>query len=198
LDIENYAYIKFMRLPPGWVEVPLDDEGFDIRALRIFSPPETAEVRLELLNRGYPLGQDDAETFRQLLTVAPKVIFERKDKEAPSKATVSLLEGLAEVLGNVGNNQVVNTSTDDLGPCFMLDRIDILNWKGKNVLAARGWFRDPEEDIRVNDYCGFFIDSNPFDPECQVEEVFLEAPTEELLLRYMPVFKECLNSLEWQ
>jgi hypothetical protein len=198
VNIENYAFIKFLRLPSGWSEFAPDVDDFDTRAIRTFCPPESRDVRLQLLNRGYPLSEDESEVFREVLARRPGTIFERKETQPPNEGAVNLIKNLTEILGNAGDNQVVNTSSDDLGPSFMLERIDIFDWKGRNVLALRGWYRDPDQDVRMTDYCGFFIDGNPGNPECQLEEIFLEAPTEELLVKYLPYFKECLNSLEWK
>lgn len=187
-----------MRLPPGWLELSFEEEGMEIRAIRVFSPADNHSVRMQMLNRGYPLGEEDTQVLRKTLSQSPKAIFERKDGTRPGRTEVELVSSLAEVLGNLADNQLLNSESDDLGPSFMLDRIDVLDWKGRKVLAVRGWFRDPEQDIRVNNYCGLFIDSTPGEPESQIEEIYLEAPTEDLLVKYMPLFKASLDSLVWR
>lgn len=187
-----------MRLPSGWLELAFEEEGMEIRAIRVFSPPENHSVKMQLLNRGYPLSKEDTQNLRKTLSQSPRVIFQRKDGTEPSQTEMELISSLAEVLGNLADNQVLNHESDDLGPPFMLERVDVLDWKGRSVLAVRGWFRDPEQDLRVNNYCGLFVDANPAEPECRVEEIFLEAPNEDLLIKYMPMFKESIDSLVWQ
>lgn len=197
MEITNYRYIKHMLLPADWQESTSEEGGIGQRSLRIFSPPDAPEVRMEIFYRGLPLNEKESQAFRHVLSGGPRLLFERNASRPPTTQDVNLLNELSEVLGNAGNNQVVNNRTDHLGPSFVIERIDTLNWQGKSVLALRGWFRNPDKDVRVYDYCGFFIDGNPSDPQCQVEEIFLEVANEELQLRYLPVFKECLNSLTW-
>jgi hypothetical protein len=49
----------------------------------------------------------------------------------------------------------------------------------------------------MNLFCGFFIDTNPRQPESRIEEVYLQAPNDELYRKYLPVFQESLKSIEW-
>jgi hypothetical protein len=186
-----------MLLPPDWQEEPSEQGGMGFRSLRVFQPPEAPDVRMEIFYRGLPLDEEESKAFRAVLKLAPTVIFDRNKAVMPSETDVILLRSLNGLFGNAGNNQVVNTKTDDRGPSFNVERIDALSWNGKNLLALRGWFRKPATGVRVYDYCGFFIDANPAEPECQVEEIFLEATKEEHYLRYLPIFQESLKSIEW-
>jgi len=51
--------------------------------------------------------------------------------------------------------------------------------------------------MRLNAFCGFFIDVNPNDTACSVEEIYLEAEKDDLYLQCLPQFEECLHSIEW-
>jgi hypothetical protein len=187
-----------MQLADDWREMSVDRSGMSTTLLRVFSPVGCPEVKLQIFRRGYPMEALDAQAFRKALAGAPNVIFEKKEQKRPSQTEVNALTELKEVLGNAGNNQVINTRKDYLGPSFMIERLDALIWKGKSVLAARGWFRDTDEDVRVNDYCGIFIDGSAGNSPCQVDEIFLESPNEELYTAYLPAFKEFLDSIAWQ
>lgn len=198
MKISNYLFIKSLEIAEGWKEASIDRSGIGAALNRVFVPANCPDVRMEIFYRGFPLEQKDSDAFRKVLARTPSVIFEKNENEPAGESAVKLLSDLKEALGNTGNNQVVNSRTDYSGPSFMIERLDVLNWKGKKVLAARGWFRDPEEDVRAGNFCGLFIDANPDYPSCDIEEIFLEAPNQELFLRYLPVFENCLASLEWQ
>jgi hypothetical protein len=187
-----------MRLGDAWRETSVDRSGDGATSTRVFTPSKAHDVRMEIFYRGMPLAEKDSEAFRDALLTAPSVIFEQKEQARPSQTEIKALTALQEALDSVGDNQVVNTRTDYLGASFIVDRIDALVWKGKNVLAVRGWFRDADQDLRLTEYCGLFIDGNPGDAQCQVEEIYLEAETEALYSRYLPEFKEFLGTIAWQ
>jgi hypothetical protein len=197
MEINSYRYIKRLILPAGWLEEPCEEGTIGFRSLRIFHPPDSPDVRMEFLYRGLPVDETVTKAFRKLLDTTPHLVFDRSNLVKPTETDLALFKQLRDLLGNAGNNQLVNTRTDYLGPSFIAERIDTLAWNGKNVLAVRGWFRDAESDVRVYDFCGLFIDGNPPDPECQVEEIFLEASSQELYLRHLPSFQQSLKSLEW-
>lgn len=187
-----------MRLPSDWLEARSNPNMVGAAQTRVFSPSNGADVRIEIFSPTIPLNEKVSVAFRDVLKAAPSLIFERRDGQSPTPSAKKVLDQLQEVLGNAGNNQIINVRTDYLGASFIMERIDSLAWNGVNVLAVRGWFRDPEEDLRLNDFCGIFVDSNPLQSECRVQEIFLEAPSEEVFLRYLPTFKESLDTIRWQ
>jgi len=196
LNIENYHCIKSLQFPPAWRETEASDV-FPPREDRVFTPADSPEVRIEIFSRGLPVDKKTSTAFREILKTSPCIIFEQKKEQQPTAADVKIFTQIKDVLGNAGNNQIINTEKGFRGPSFIVEKAEVLNWSGKNLFALRGWFRDTDEDRRVNDFCGFFIDTNPNDPECQVEEIFLEAKDEKEFLRYLPTFKECLSTIQW-
>jgi hypothetical protein len=197
MEISNYRYIKHLLLPADWQEAPSEETSIGFRTVRSFHPPDLDDVRMEIFYRGLPMHEKSSISFRKLLETAPRPVYDRGKTAKPTEVDITLFKDLRELLGNAGNNQLVNPKTDYLGPTFIVERFDTLLWNGKNILALRGWFRNPETDVRVYDFCGFFIDGNPSEPECQVEEIFLEAADQELYARYLPDFEESLKSIEW-
>jgi hypothetical protein len=206
--IKNYRSIKKMELPDGWEERTIAPGGMVTRIGRVFTPADNRlaanenidtsdSVTIEFFFRGFPLDEQESRVFRDIL-VAPKMIFEEKQAVVPNRAEIESLTKLMEVLGNCGNNQLVNEQTGFRGPAFILHRMEVLPISGKNVMAVRGFFQDPEINKRANDFCGIFIDGSPNDKECQVDEIFLQSSQQELYLQYLPVFKNCLSTIEWQ
>ena len=196
LKIENYRYIKLLELPAGWKE-NTPTRGIATAVVRNFTPPDTTGVEINLFCRGLPLSEAVRKSFREVLKLAPKLIFDCNSASKPSAVDTQLICNLEEVLGNVGNNQIANTETGFSGPPFKLERLDTLVWNGKPLLAARGWFSNPENGKRLNSFCGFFIDANPSQAACNVEQIYLQVEKENLYLQYLPQFQECLQSLVW-
>lgn len=180
----------------GWVENEISD-GINIQTIRSFSPPENPAVRMELFYRGLPVSEDAGASFRKILKLAPKVIFNRQIKSEPTTVETQCITELIEVLGNVGNNQITNKQIGFRGPAFILNRLEVLPWSGKPLITTRGYFQDPENNNMINEFYGFFIDADPNDTACNIEEIYLEAATEELYKQYLPAFKQSLNSIQW-
>jgi len=198
LKIENYRYIKSFQLPNGWrEEKPVT--GIATSIVRSFSPPGNTAVKLEFFYRGLPLDEKSSKSFRGALKLAPRLMFDNSSTNKLESSDARLICDLEGVLGNVGNNQISNTETGFSGPSFSLDRLDALIWNNRPLLAARGWFIDPESAERRSAFCGFFIDANPNEKNCSVEEIYLEAEAEaeDLYLQYMPELEKCLHSIEW-
>ncbi len=196
MKIENYHCIKSLKLPAGWAECKAGS-GFATRIVRSFTPPGSSDVKMEFFYRGLPVSDAAGKAFRKVLKQAPKTVFDHNNSNKPTKAEVQLICDLEEVLGNIGNNQISNTETGPSGPPFLLERLDALLWNDKPLLAGRGWFINPETGERRYAFCGFFIDANPNQAACSVEEIYLEADKEDLYAQCMPQFEECLRSIEW-
>ena len=196
LKIENYDCIKSLQLPPGWTENKLGG-GFAPRTMRAFSPPDNPRVKIVLLNRGLPVSEDAGKTFRKILQLSPKLIFDRNSANKLMPTEVQLICDLEEILGNAGDNQIVNPDTGISGPPFILDRLEVLVCNDRPALAVRGWFCNPGNGQRLNAFYGLFVDVNARDDACGVEQIFLEAPEETLYLQYLPAFEQCLHSIEW-
>ncbi len=198
MKISYYHYIKSLVLPEDWAELESVEVGRPVQTVRSFAPKNDPDVKIELFYRGLPVSEAATIVLRKTLALAPKLIFDWEFKDQLSASDLQLMGELKEILGNVGNNQIVNQRQGRRGAPFMLLRLEALVWNDKPVLAARGYFKNPEDNTRVSEFCGFFIDANPKDASCQIEEIYLQAPNENLQLKYLPVFKQCVSSLEWR
>ena len=185
-------------MPQDWIEVESVEGGANAQTVRSFAPKTNSAVRIELFYRGLPISKAAASVFRKTLKLAPSLIFDLNNKNELAASEVQLIGDLEEVLGNVGNNQIVNKLDGRQGAPFMLVRLEALIWNTKPLLAARGYFKNPENNTRVSEFCGFFIDANPKDISCKVEEIYLQAPKEDIYIKYLPVFQQCVSSLEWR
>jgi len=196
LKIENYHCIKSLELPSGWVEVKSNAE-FAPRSIRTFAPASETKVKIGLLNEGVPVGKAATEAFRKLIGSGQRIVFDDTKQKKPSAADQQLMGKAAPAFGNIGNNQIVNEMTGPCGPVFNLERVEVLVWNGRPVLAIRGWFCNPESGTRINAYCGFLVDLNAGETECQIEQIYIEASTENLYLQYLPAFEQSMRSIQW-
>ncbi len=196
MKIANYRYIESLNLPPHWIEKEVNDV-VDIQAVRSFSPVDDPSVKIELFYRGFSISEEDSKSFREILKLAPKIVFDRQIRNEPLTGDAQIITALIEVLGNVGNNQLTNNQQGFRGPAFILERLEIIKWLGKPLLTAKGAFQEPESGKRINEFYGFFIDTNPNTSLCNVEEIYLETPIAQLHKQYLPVFRQCLNSIRW-
>ncbi len=197
MKIIDYHYIKSLILPDDWVEVEAVQGRRSEQTVRSFAPKNDLAVRIELFYRGLPVSEEAAIALRKTLSVAPKLLFDLNSKSELSTADLQLIEGLEEVLGNIGNNQIVNKQKGRRGPPFVLLKLEALIWNDRPLLGARGYFKNPENNKRVSEFCGFFINAKPKDASCIVEEIYLQAPSEELQMKYLPAFQQGLSSLQW-
>lgn len=197
MKINDYHYLKSFTVPDSWQQVDAFENEFNTETLLAFSPKKNPEVRLELYYRGFPLSPTGSKAFRDALVKSPVLLFDENKKNNLLSRELKSIVSLQEVLGNVGNNQLANKYTGIQGPCFYLVRLESLIWKEMPVLAARGYFKDPEDGKRGAEFCGFYIDAIRQAPICRAEEIYLQAPTEELQLKYIPDFQQSLASIEW-
>jgi hypothetical protein len=197
LKIENYRYLKSLRLPSGWEERK-SGSGMPQAVTRVFSPTDHKEVRFKLFYRGLPLSTGSSESFRKALKLVPQVLFEHNGKDKLTEYHKQIICSLRDSLGNVGNNQIANTETGLNAAPFSLERLAVLMCEGKPVLKACGWFINPKTREHYNAFCGMFFDTSQNEHTCTVEEIFLESETDDLYTKVLPQFEKYLQSIEWQ
>lgn len=197
IDVTNYRQIKFLKIPIGWTEEPAKEGGVGFQSLRSFKPSEEIEVKLCLAYRGLPLSEQGSAVFRRILHDYGNVVFINTGA-APSASEISLIAGLSEVLGTASNNQVVNRETGWRGPCFQLNRAEVVHLNGKALLSVQGWYQDPEQSTALNEFYGFFYDADPQADLCPVEEIFFQAPSAKAYAHHLPEFKRTVQSIIWK
>lgn len=197
MDVTDCGRIQYMRMPDGWTEGQASPGGVGFSSRRTFTAIETPETKICISYAGLPVSQQSAASFRQLLRQQPAVLY-HNTQPVPSPAEVNLMKELSEILGTAGNNQVVNRDTGWRGPCFQLNRAEVLLWKGKKVLSIQGWYQDPEENKPLTEFFGLFFDADPDASTCSVGEIYLEAPDARSYARCLPAFHKALESIRWK
>lgn len=197
-DVLNHGQIRSMRIPPGWKDGPSETGGIGFRGLRTFLAPDDHEVVISLFYRGFPISEEGSAGFRRILAEGAKTIYIARDGKEPSESEQLLFSDLREVLGNAGNNQVINRKTDWRGASFNVTRVEVLDINGRNLLSVQGRFRDPDVDERLKEFAGLFVDTNPEEQQCGVQEIFIEAPNAERFARYLSQFNEAIRSITWK
>lgn len=197
IDVTNYRQIKFLRVPIGWAEAPAMAGGVGFQSLRSFKPAEETEVKICLAYRGLPLSEQGSANFRKILHDYGNLVYVSTGT-APSASETSLIASLSEVLGTASNNQVVNRESGWRGPCFQLNRAEVIHLNGKALLSVQGWYQDPEHCTALNEFYGFFYDADPQETLCPVEEIFFQAPNARAYTHHLPEFKRAIQSIIWK
>jgi hypothetical protein len=196
--ISDAGQIATMRIPAGWREGKHEQGGVGFRSLRAFFPVDDPEVSISIFYRGHTLSEEGTSGFRKYLEKGPGTIFIARGSAPPSDEERLVFTELRESLGNAGNNQIINTQEGWRGASFNVERIEIIEISGKNVMSVTGWFRDPEEDQRLSSFAGLFVETNTNDPESGIQELFIEAPDSEAFKKYLPHFNQAVRSIQWK
>lgn len=193
MTVENSDTFKFVRMPDGFRFEGEEYGGRGENWLKTYTSAALAD-RVKLCQRfsGYPLSEVDSESFRGALERNPQTIFE---KSKPVETTIPLRQ-LCYALGNVGDNQVTNSTEAPYGPTFELEKLSVEEVAGRRVIRAWGWFHGADM-VPDHYFCGIFVDAHPDSEECCVEELYMEAYSEELYKQCLPVFEEMIETMTW-
>ncbi len=135
---------------------------------------------------GYPIYEGDVPAFRKLLS-KPQLIF-----DGGANQNTELVKAASLVMGNAGDNQIANS--DD--PMFLLEKMEVIEIAGRNVLRVQGFFHTQEKEARVFLDC-LFIDSSPPAKECKVEELYFQAFPKEIYEQYHADFEKVISEISW-
>lgn len=72
--LRDYHHFALVRLPDGWAEVKVEQNDFDLRSIRKFSPVHEPKVQLLFMTLGRPIDAGTAERFANLIEAAPLVM----------------------------------------------------------------------------------------------------------------------------
>ncbi len=193
-------------LPEGFEELEQQEPGLlSCGWQKRFLYSKNRSLEISLFYRGAGIGLENAAGFRSLLEAGPRLFIEQGAANLVSADSKpqgmfelkELLKSLTCCLGNLKNNQLLNPASGVYGPAFFLERLEVLELVGKNVLLAKGYFHGPDGDARTY-YCGIFIDASPQDAKrCRIEEVIFQAAEEHVFERHFPAFVSALASIVW-
>ncbi len=193
MTVENSDTFKFVQMPKGFRFESEDYGGRGNNWLRTYTKPDTGDM-VKLCQRfsGYPLSEIDSESFREVLKQKPHIIYEKSaaNDQAPS------LRDICYALGNVGDNQMTNSTPAPYGPTFELEKMAVEEVAGRNVIRVCGWFHGVDM-VPQHYFCGMFVDAEPDSEECRVEELYMEAYSEELYMSHLPLFDEMIQKMTW-
>ncbi len=184
--------MKAVKIPTGFSPKDQSRGQIGVNWQLRFQASNRQEVSLTLFYRGQPINTEASGNFRSALSTGTRVLFNPHDNIAETDTITSL----SEAMGNAGDNQLVNFESGYRGPCFNLEKAEVQDLNGRKVLVADGRFKDEHGNL-TNVYRGIFIDANPTEAKCRIEEVFLQAPSERLFAQYLPLFRQAIESIEW-
>ncbi len=195
-EVQNVGQLGSIQLPQDWTEGPQQSGGIGFRYTRPFVCPANNAVRICLFYRGVPLAFAASRHFRSLLAKGPQVLF--RDGDPITQKTSATITEIGGVLDNASNNQVVNQEQGLRGHQFFLKVIEVVSIADRNVLSVKGWYRDADTNKRLNSYWGIFLDGKSDELECPVQEIYFEAPSDDLFQDYAIKFKEALTTIKWR
>jgi hypothetical protein len=190
--VETIGSFKSIEMPKGFRFEGEEIGGRGENWLRVYRADSTDRVKISVRFSGFPLAPMDTQSFRQVLKLEPQTIFEKGGQNNQ----LENVQSVAFALGNTGDNQVCNMEKGPYGPVFELEKmkVDVVN--GRKVVKIRGWFHGADM-VPQHYFSGIFADGSPRSEECRVEELYLEAYTEDLYKEYLPVFEGVVDSLSW-
>lgn len=184
--------MKAVKIPTGFAPKDQARGQIGVNWQMRFQASNRPEVTLTLFYRGQPIDKESSSSFRQALSGGTRVLFSTHDDVSEAQT----MAALSEAMGNAGDNQLVNFETGFRGPCFTLEKSEIQELNRRPVLVVSGRFKDEHDNV-TNVYRGIFIDANPGEQKCRVEEIFLHAPNDRLFAQYLPLFRQTVESIEW-
>lgn len=189
--------IKKISLPEGFLKGEELVGGLGNNWTCKFHPQNDPEVDLSLYYRGRPIVGTHAKNFRDMLRRPPQFIFAASDFIPATELETNLVASLSVAMGNSGNNQLSNKAAGTAGSRFFLETMQIRSVKNKHALAVTGYFHDADGELNLA-FRGLFYEAKPGDDSgCDVEEIFMQAPSRELLDRYTEAFEAMLATIEW-
>lgn len=201
MRVYEVGSIKSINLPDSFARGDFLHGGMGNNWKKSFYPRDKRdhdEVAITSMFRGTATLDPDARNFRKLLDEPARVVYSKQIEEnsKSAQAAISIVNSMAEALGNAGNNQLTNCEMGIGGPRFNLQKMETLMLNDKKVLAVSGFFHNSEMKVQTY-YLGLFVDARPNNQECIIEEIAFEATTEELYEKYRNSFEKSLHTIEW-
>lgn len=185
-----------MSLPKNFELVKEEYSTFAANWVIIYSPINEKLVEIGLIYDGKPLYIDDAEFFRSIINKQAQVLFLNQPDGTFFEQEKDLVSKLTFIMGKTGNNQVTNQRVGLNGPEFYLERLETLLVNGRRALSVKGYFQSPEESVQ-NHYYGLLFERKRNSKECDMEEIYFQAHTQELYDKYFFDFTTSLKSIIW-
>jgi len=201
VPVESFGVIKSIVIPDSFRRGEILYGGMGRNWRRSFHPREkrdAEEVSITSFYRGGAAAGSDSQILRELLARAPRQIFSsmESDKHPCPPQTQYLLSKMADILGNIGNNQFTNSETGIGGPRFRMEHMETIILNSRAVLSVCGVFHNSQLQPQ-NYYWGIFVDARPEGKDCLIEELVFEAETKTLYEKYRPAFQKSLTSIHW-
>lgn len=194
MPTQNLGLIRSFELPQGFVPGAEETGTRGRNWLRSYHPAGTDAVQLTMAYSGFPLNERESQSLRAILASEPRDIFV-KDAKCDEAARLEA-ELLSPALGNAGNNQISNTEAGYAGPIFELERLSLVQLDVRTVVRAWGWFHSTDR-IPKNHFTGIFFDASPDQPEARIEELYLQARSQELFDEHRAGFEMMLASVRF-
>ncbi len=186
--------IKSLQVPKAFSRdsEEISGRGRDSWILK-YQLPDSAYPEICQRYVGFPLIGDSGEPFRASLAKGPHLVFAIDDANYSGEEQVETVSDLGPALGNSGNNQIFSRNG---APGFHLERMEVREINKRNVLNVRGYFHSHSKEPQVYINC-IFIDANPAEEPCRVEECYLQSFPKESFEEYNPDFERMLASITW-
>jgi len=204
--IASFTYaagvIQAIKMPRDWTEVERQASfPLGTKSSAVYHPPDDEKTVIALSNRGLAISEEASASFRAYLQYANQLIYSDQEKQKSynyidSNGRVSLQAAidLKEVLGSVHANQLFDSNY----VAFYVERAEITTVNGQPVLSVKGWHQDPQTGVRGNQAWTVFVDGDPSAKQSTVLQIGLGAQNAEQFNKYVSVFQDTLNTIEWR
>ena len=198
MPILTTGSIKTMKVPEQFSEHGEQTGGYGpTHWSHSYRFPQQRFPEITFRYSGFPVQEQSAVYFRQVLDEGARTIYDAADSATISDGSKKMVAQLSGILGNSGDNQCSNAQTGIDGPIFELEEMEVIAVQGRNVLRVKGYFRNLQS-MEAHTYLnGIFIDASPNARECRVEELYLQAFPQDVFRRHLPDFAEVLSSIQW-
>lgn len=186
--------IASIELPAGFrlVREKVGGRGSGNNWTHIYSKDKDENTTITFSYKGSPFLAFRAEAFRSLTSTAESNLFPiQKDKY------LKVIEEANGALGNAGINQILYPECLEGKAGFRLTNMWVTSINQKKVLKVEGWFHGRNSEF-TNHFLGIFIDGSPQEETIKIEEIYLQAKTDDDFEKYRPFFEKTLNSISWR
>jgi hypothetical protein len=207
-DLKTSGF-ETISMPDNWQmkEMGVAPPGYLFRA----DAPKAADTHISVYSRGRSLNSDDQHAIKSAIDSAqgkPKLLFDSswdvngtyKNDPARKQAVEQQMKSLAGVLGEsqLGDNQFTNNKRppDPGAPVFHIERAEVQNINGKQVLAIEGYYPSIKDGSPERFFTGIFAPKDEGGGTV-VHEAFLQSNDKMQFVANKAPFRKTLNSIHW-